>query len=81
MALILVTLRLPSPQKINVPLLRSFGFLTLLRARAYSGNVLMYSACSASFFAWLTGSPFILADIGLSPADIGLSYIPKPSPF
>ncbi|WHT00956.1 MAG: Inner membrane transport protein YdhC [Pantoea stewartii] len=80
-ALILVTLRLPSPQKKQRSPAPQPGFLTLLRARAYSGNVLMYSACSASFFAWLTGSPFILADIGLSPADIGLSYIPQTIAF
>ena len=43
--------------------------------------MLIYSACSASFFAWLTGSPFILADLGLSPADIGLSYLPQTVAF
>lgn len=57
------------------------GWLTLLATRAYSGNVLIYAACSASFFAWLTGSPFILAAAGLSPADIGLSYIPQTIAF
>ncbi|MDP1001468.1 hypothetical protein Q6305_28645, partial [Klebsiella pneumoniae] len=29
----------------------------------------------ASFFAWLTASPFILGDMGYSPNDIGLSYV------
>ncbi|MBD4428019.1 Bcr/CflA family multidrug efflux transporter, partial [Xanthomonas citri pv. citri] len=43
-------------------------FTTLLRAKAYRGNVLIYAACSASFFAWLTGSPFILSEMGYSPA-------------
>jgi hypothetical protein len=27
-------------------------------AREYSGNVLIYAACSASFFAWLTGAVY-----------------------
>jgi hypothetical protein len=49
----------------------------LLRTKAYRGNVLIYAACSASFFAWLTGSPFILHDMGYSPAAIGLSYVPN----
>lgn len=57
------------------------GFFRLLASRTYSGNVLIYAACSASFFAWLTGSPFILHDLGLSPADIGLSYLPQTVAF
>jgi Bcr/CflA subfamily drug resistance transporter len=50
----------------------SFG--QLLKSTAFSGNVLIYAACSASFFAWLTASPFILGGMGYSPSDIGLSY-------
>lgn len=56
-------------------------FLFLLSAKAYRGNVLVYAACSASFFAWLTGSPFILHDMGYSPAAIGLSYVPQTIAF
>ncbi len=56
-------------------------FLSLLRSRTYRGNVLIYAACSASFFAWLTGSPFILSDMGYSPAAIGLSYVPQTIAF
>lgn len=57
------------------------SFASLLRSRVYSGNVLIYAACSASFFAWLTGSPFILHDMGYSPAAIGLSYVPQTIAF
>ncbi|OKU86483.1 Bcr/CflA family efflux MFS transporter, partial [Escherichia coli] len=39
-------------------------FTDLLRSKTYRGNVLIYAACSASFFAWLTGSPFILSEMG-----------------
>lgn len=56
-------------------------FLTLLRSREYSGNVLIYAACSASFFAWLTGSPFILHEMGYGPTVIGLSYVPQTIAF
>lgn len=52
-------------------------FTDLLRSKTYRGNVLIYAACSASFFAWLTGSPFILSEMGYSPAVIGLSYVPQ----
>lgn len=59
----------------------SLTFITLLRDKAYRGNVLIYAACSASFFAWLTGSPFILHDMGYGPAVIGLSYVPQTIAF
>ncbi|AMG58493.1 purine nucleoside transporter PunC [Pantoea vagans] len=80
-ALILTTLRLPTVRQEAREKGAQPGFFTLLKSRVYSGNVLIYSACSASFFAWLTGSPFILADLGLSPADIGLSYVPQTLAF
>lgn len=57
------------------------SFLHLLRSSTYSGNVLIYAACSASFFAWLTGSPFILSEMGYGPAAIGLSYMPQTVAF
>ncbi|ELX8378708.1 purine nucleoside transporter PunC [Providencia vermicola] len=59
----------------------SISFLKLLGSRIYSGNVLVYASCSAGFFAWLTGSPFILRNMGFNPADIGLSYIPQTLAF
>lgn len=56
-------------------------FTDLLRSKTYRGNVLIYAACSASFFACLTGSPFILSEMGYSPAVIGLSYVPQTIAF
>lgn len=56
-------------------------FITLLRSREYSGNVLIYAACSASFFAWLTGSPFLLREMGYGPSATGLSYVPQTIAF
>ncbi|KJN01612.1 transporter [Klebsiella aerogenes] len=56
-------------------------FMSLLRSREYRGNVLIYAACSASFFAWLTGSPFILHEMGYGPTVIGLSYVPQTIAF
>ena len=81
-ALLLIgTLNLAAPKCEKAEQGAQPGWLTLLNTRVYSGNVLIYSACSASFFAWLTGSPFILASAGLTPADIGLSYIPQTIAF
>ncbi len=87
MVLIVFTLRLPAKPGVSSaaagsePVAVTVGFWQLLSDRHYSGNVLIYSACSASFFAWLTGSPFILAGLGLTPAAIGLSYIPQTLTF
>ncbi|WP_287788227.1 MULTISPECIES: purine nucleoside transporter PunC [Atlantibacter] len=81
LALMIPALRLaPRTQKAHddaAPL----GFMTLLRSKRYSGNVMIYAGCSASFFAWLTGSPFILSDMGYGPTAIGLSYVPQTIAF
>lgn len=81
LVLMLPALRLKKPVKKthheDIPL----TFMTLLRSRDYRGNVLIYAACSASFFAWLTGSPFILNAMGYGPTVIGLSYVPQTIAF
>lgn len=59
----------------------SVSYLALLGHRGYCGNVLLYGGCSASFFAWLTGSPFILNALGYGPQAIGLSYVPQTLAF
>lgn len=81
--LMAATLLLPRASQQDAPIaeLTEVSFLQLLRDKGYRGNVTLYSACSASFFAWLTGSPFILTALGLSPADIGLSYLPQTLTF
>ncbi|MDR9889936.1 purine nucleoside transporter PunC [Pseudenterobacter timonensis] len=82
LALMLPALALkPAPVKKAESQQARVTFLSLLRSRAYNGNILIYAACSASFFAWLTGSPFILHDMGYSPAVIGLSYVPQTIAF
>ncbi|MCW7546443.1 purine nucleoside transporter PunC [Photorhabdus sp. APURE] len=59
----------------------SASFLTLLKSPLFSGNVLIFASCSAGFFAWLTGSPSILGEMGYTPNDIGLSYVPQTLAF
>ncbi|HDL8038781.1 TPA: Bcr/CflA family multidrug efflux MFS transporter [Yersinia enterocolitica] len=59
----------------------AISFWQLLKSPVFSGNVMMFAACSAGFFAWLTGSPFILGDMGYSPNVIGLSYVPQTVAF
>ncbi|VUS95651.1 purine nucleoside transporter PunC [Klebsiella spallanzanii] len=79
--LMLPALRLKPANKPVVNAQQKLTFLTLLRSREYSGNVLIYAACSASFFAWLTGSSFILHEMGYGPTVIGLSYVPQTIAF
>lgn len=59
----------------------NISFFRLMASPAFSGNVMIYAACSAGFFAWLTGSPFILSDMGYTPGVIGLSYVPQTIAF
>ncbi|MBJ3814003.1 Bcr/CflA family multidrug efflux MFS transporter [Shimwellia pseudoproteus] len=82
LVLIIPALRLPPghrrrPAAADAPV----RFITLLVSPFFHGNVLIYAACSASFFAWLTGSPFILHAMGYSPAVTGLSYVPQTIAF
>lgn len=79
--LMIPAFRLKSPVKKVAHDQQALTFLDLLRARDYRGNVMIYAACSASFFAWLTGSPFILHEMGYGPSVIGLSYVPQTFAF
>ncbi|MGL4725189.1 MAG: purine nucleoside transporter PunC [Scandinavium sp.] len=79
--LMLPALRLKKPVRQEHKEEQALTFMTLLRSRDYRGNVLIYAACSASFFAWLTGSPFILNTMGYGPTVIGLSYVPQTIAF
>lgn len=79
--LMLPALRLKKPARECHKEEKPLTFMTLLRSQDYRGNVLIYAACSASFFAWLTGSPFILNAMGYGPTVIGLSYVPQTIAF
>lgn len=65
----------------NQQSITTISFWQLLKSPVFSGNVMMFAACSAGFFAWLTGSPFILGDMGYGPDTIGLSYVPQTLAF
>ncbi len=53
----------------------------LLRSKSYVGNVLMFGMASAAFFAYLTGMPEIMSQLGYAPKDIGYSFIPQTIAF
>lgn len=75
LVLLVPTLFLRSVPKRLTQASARMGYGQLLKSRVFSGNVMIFAACSASFFAWLTASPFILGGMGYSPNDIGLSYV------
>lgn len=56
-------------------------YASLLKSKKYIGNVLIYALCSAAFFAWLTGSPFFLKELGYNENQIGLSFFPQTMAF
>lgn len=57
------------------------SYLSLLKSRKYLGNVTIYAVCSGAFFAWLTGSPFFLKELGYSESQIGFSFVPQTIAF
>ncbi|MGF1681175.1 purine nucleoside transporter PunC [Photobacterium minamisatsumaniensis] len=65
--------------KISVQLRRDYK--QILSSKKFIGNMIIFAACSAAFFAYLTGSPFVMAAMGYSGADIGLSYAPQTVAF
>ena len=54
---------------------------SLLSSKVYMGNVTMFAMASAAFFAYLTGMPEIMAQLGYNAKDIGLSFIPQTIAF
>ncbi|PSU34260.1 purine nucleoside transporter PunC [Photobacterium lutimaris] len=66
-------------EKVLVQLRRDYA--QILSSKKFIGNMIIFAACSAAFFAYLTGSPFVMAAMGYSGADIGLSYAPQTVAF
>jgi Bcr/CflA subfamily drug resistance transporter len=62
-------------------LLTDKSYFVLLKSYKYLGNVLIYALCSATFFAWLTGSPFFLKELGYNENEIGFSFFPQTVAF
>ncbi|QDJ13206.1 Bcr/CflA family multidrug efflux transporter [Mergibacter septicus] len=56
-------------------------YKSILISKNFLGNMLVFAACSGAFFAYLTGSPFVMKAMGYSGKDIGLSYIPQTLAF
>ncbi|KXO12531.1 putative transport protein [Moritella sp. JT01] len=66
-------------EKLSSQLARDYK--QIIKSKIFMGNMLIFAACSAAFFAYLTGSPFIMTAMGYSGSDIGLSYLPQTVAF
>lgn len=80
--LAMITLSLKDqPKSIEKRSSISADLKSLFGSREYMGNVIMYGVASAAFFAYLTGMPEIMSQLGYSAKDIGLSFIPQTVAF
>ncbi len=53
----------------------------IIGSTKFIGYMLIFAGCSAAFFAWLTGVPFIMSGMGYDAADIGWSFVPQTIAF
>jgi len=79
--LIIYSFSLPTSSKGDQTSNIKKSYWSFFSSKTYIGNVMIYGACFAGFFAWLTGAPFFLKDLGYSEWDIGLSFIPQTIAF
>ncbi len=80
-ALILYTFRVPNSSMQKKLSKKNISYRAFLKSSGFIGNVLIYGACSAGFFAWLTGVPFFLKELGYNEQEIGLSFVPQTIAF
>lgn len=57
------------------------SYISIFKTKSFIGNVLIYSFCSGAFFAWLTGAPFFLTELGYNEKEVGFSFIPQTIAF
>jgi len=57
------------------------NYFQFLKSKKYLGNVFIFGFCSAGFFAWLTGAPFFLKELGYDENAIGWSFVPQTIAF
>ncbi len=76
-----LTLRLPKVKPVASQRSVRGDIAALFRSRVYLGNVVIFGAASAAFFAYLTGMPEIMASLGYDASQIGLSFVPQTIAF
>ncbi|QYJ87815.1 Bcr/CflA family multidrug efflux MFS transporter [Shewanella mesophila] len=53
------------------------SYLDMFKSPKYLGNVMIFGACSAAFFSYLTLWPIVMEQHGYQATEIGLSFIPQ----
>ncbi|KGK18602.1 purine nucleoside transporter PunC [Vibrio navarrensis] len=83
LGLVLVATTMAQPSVANEPKQSSVksDIKHLLSSKTYLGNVMMFATASAAFFAYLTGMPEIMAQLGYDAKDIGMSFVPQTIAF
>ncbi|MBE4620313.1 purine nucleoside transporter PunC [Vibrio navarrensis] len=83
LGLVLVAATMAQPSVANEPKQSSVksDIKHLLSSKTYLGNVMMFATASAAFFAYLTGMPEIMAQLGYDAKDIGMSFVPQTIAF
>lgn len=56
---------------------KKVSYLTMFKSPKYLGNVMIFGACSAAFFSYLTLWPIVMEQHGYQATEIGLSFIPQ----
>ncbi|OBT15633.1 Bcr/CflA family multidrug efflux transporter [Vibrio sp. UCD-FRSSP16_10] len=79
--LLVVTAKQPKEAKPEKSLSLKTDLIGLIKNRTFIGNVTIFSVTSAVFFAYLTGMPEIMTQLGYSAKDIGMSFIPQTIAF
>lgn len=79
--LLFVTARQPKEAKPVKSVSLKSDLVSLTKNRTFIGNVIIFSMTSAVFFAYLTGMPEIMTQLGYSAKDIGMSFIPQTIAF
>jgi Bcr/CflA subfamily drug resistance transporter len=64
-------------RSINLVIQLKNDYRHIFSSQKFIGNMLMFGGSSAIFFAYLTGSPFLMNAMGYSAKEIALSFIPQ----
>nr|WP_202819710.1 purine nucleoside transporter PunC [Thaumasiovibrio occultus] len=57
------------------------SYQEMLSSKKFIGYVMIFGGCAGAFFAYLTAAPLLMAEMGYSGSDIGLSFVPQTIAF
>ncbi|WP_394495244.1 purine nucleoside transporter PunC [Shewanella sp. ENK2] len=75
--LIVLTKWLVASESKQAEVQQSISYKSIVKNTRYLGNVVIFGACSAAFFSYLTVWPSVMIKFGYEAQAIGLSFIPQ----